>query len=68
MPEFDSTAIDRADYDARTQRLTVRFTNGRRYVYFHVPVRVYAGLIGADSQGVYFNAEIRDRYRFERLD
>lgn len=67
MPDFASSALDRADYDPQTQRLTVRFTNGRRYVYFDVPVRVYAGLIGADCQGVYFNAEIRDRYPFKRL-
>lgn len=67
MPEFTSTALDRADYDARTQRLTVRFTNGRRYVYFDVPVRIYAGLIAADSQGAYFNAEIRGRFAFEGM-
>jgi lysyl-tRNA synthetase class 2 len=45
----------------------VTFVTGRRYRYFAVPPAVAKGLETAGSKGRYFNAAIRDRYRFAEL-
>jgi hypothetical protein len=43
--------------------LTLWFTSGGQgYDYYHVPQRVFDGLLGASSKGRYFNAYIRDQY------
>lgn len=63
MPEFDSTAIRRAEYDAKTATLSLWFVeSGGPYDYYMVPRRVFDGLCTAASKGSYFNANIRDRY------
>jgi hypothetical protein len=59
-----STAIRDHDYDPQTSRLTVTFVTGRVYVYEHVPPEVAADFDAAASKGRFFNARIRDRYRF----
>lgn len=65
MPFFESTAIERAEYDADSRTLRVWFTHGGEpYDYREVPPEVYAGLCSAASKGAYFNDHIRDRYEF----
>jgi hypothetical protein len=59
-----STAIGKIDYDETTQQLSVSFvTNGRRYVYFDVPLGEYEAFRHAFSKGTWFNTHIRDRYQ-----
>lgn len=62
-----SSVIRRYAYDAAAQRLDITFTTGRRYAYRDVPAPVAQALAIAPSKGEYFNAEIRDRFAFERL-
>jgi hypothetical protein len=64
MPPVESSAID---YEPATAELTVTFNSGNRYAYFAVPRDVSEALIAAPSIGVYFNAHIRDHYRFRRI-
>ena len=64
----DSTAIRENDYDAEREKLFVRFVSGERYVYVGVPGEVCRSFADADSKGRFFQAEIRDRYPFNRLD
>ena len=64
----DSTAIHEIDYDADREKLFVRFVSGARYVYVGVPGEVSRSFEEADSKGGFFQAEIRDRYPFNRLD
>ncbi len=54
------------DYDAETKILRVEFTNGSIYQYHDVPKSVYEELEKAPSKGQYFNAEIRDKFGFDR--
>ena len=54
-------------YDASTQTLEVEFQNGNVYQYFDVPQVAYESLIGAESVGRFFNAEIRGSYRYARM-
>ena len=62
-----STAIRAFCYDDAQAVLDVTFVTGRRYRYFAVPPAVAKGLETAGSKGRYFNAAIRNRYRFAEL-
>ena len=66
--DVDSTAISTIDYDAERAKLLVRFQTGERYVYVGVPGEVHRSFCGAESKGRFFQAEIRDRYPYNRLD
>ena len=66
--EVDSTAIREIDYDADREKLVVRFVSGERYVYVGVPGEICRSFVEADSKGRFFQAEIRDRYPFNRLE
>jgi hypothetical protein len=62
-----STVIRRFDYSPELQELTVEFTTGRRYLYSDVPAEAVERMRGAFAKGVYFNRNIRDRYRYREL-
>jgi hypothetical protein len=62
MPYFSSSAIERAEYDEASRRLTIWFSGGRSYDYFGVPLHVWLGLLAAGSKGAYFNRAIAGRY------
>jgi hypothetical protein len=62
-----SSAIRELRYDAAERRLDVTFVTGRRYAYRAVPPAVADDFAAAPSKGTYFNAEIRDRYAYDRL-
>jgi len=66
--DVESTAIDQIDYDEERTKLLVRFQSGERYVYVGVPGEVHRSFVEADSKGRFFQAQIRDRYPFNRLD
>jgi lysyl-tRNA synthetase class 2 len=63
----ESSVIDAVRYDARAERLDIRFTSGDVYRYAEVPAFVMHAFMAAPSKGAYFSAEIRDGYAFERL-
>jgi hypothetical protein len=53
-------------YHPAQRRLDVLFVNGRRYSYHDVPLAIAEALRQAPSKGAYFNARVRDRFRFSR--
>ena len=61
-----SKAIKSFDYDSDKQILRVEFGNGSVYKYHEVPESVYKGMKDNPSVGQYFNAEIRDKFGFDR--
>lgn len=63
-----STVISDFEYRPDRSELEIRFATGRRYVYYMVSASVAAEMGKAYSKGEFFNAEIRDRYPFARLD
>ena len=63
-----SSVIRTFHYDPSERRLEVRFVNGRRYRYFEVPAEIHERMRASFSKGEFFNAHIRDHFRFERLD
>jgi hypothetical protein len=63
-----STVIQSYQYDAGQRELLVVFRSGRRYVYEDVSLESYQAMRRSFSKGEYFNAHIRDRHPFRRLD
>ncbi len=47
-------------YDQQQQILEIEFNTGSIYQYLNVPADLYNGLMSADSQGRYFDAQIRN--------
>jgi hypothetical protein len=62
-----SGVIRDSDYDAARHELTVRFTNGRVYIYSLVPAAVANALATAPSKGAHFNTHVRDRFPFRKV-
>ena len=64
-----STVVADLAYDEETQTLAVWFRpSGGRYDYLEVPAVAYDALRHSPSKGRYFNAHIRDSYRFTQSD
>jgi len=51
----------------RRPTLEIEFASGDVYRYFGVPPSVHDELMRAESHGRFFNANIRDRFRYERM-
>ena len=63
----ESSNLVSVGYDGDTAMLEIEFKGNSVYQYFDVPEMVYRGLMQASSKGVYFHANIRDRYRYAKL-
>jgi lysyl-tRNA synthetase class 2 len=61
-----STVIRSFAYDAASRRLRIVFQSGRRYTYEEVPRETFAALKRSFSKGEFFNAHIRNNFRFVR--
>ena len=59
---LNSSALACVAYDDGRQHLHVEFRDGSLYVYCGVPSKVYEELMTAESQGGYFNTQIRDAF------
>ena len=62
-----SSNLKSVGYDEGSEVLEVEFYDGRVYHYFGVPPEVHRALIDADSHGKYLAAEIKGKYRYERV-
>ena len=60
--------ITEVQYDENRDKLVVRFGDGHGLVYVGVPGEVGRSFIDAESRQGYFDAEIADRYPYNRLD
>jgi hypothetical protein len=63
----ESSNLASIGYDAENEILEVQFKHGGVYQYFDVPENVYEELMSADSHGVYFSANIRNDYEYQKL-
>ena len=54
-------------YDSKKNLLEVTFRAGGVYHYMNVPVHVYQKFIQAESQGTFFNREIKDAYPYIKI-
>lgn len=63
----ESSNLASIGYDAENEILEVEFKHGGVYQYFDVPENVYDELMNASSHGVYFSANIRNDYEYEKM-
>ena len=62
-----SSNLKSIGYDADARILEIEFQTGAVYRYSQVPESEYKGLMSAASHGKYFYANIRNRYRYEKV-
>ena len=62
-----SSTLVSVGYDSNSLTLEIEFRRGRVYQYFGVPAYTLRGLMQASSKGKYFDAFIRDTYRYTRI-
>ena len=63
----NSSNLVSVGYDPDALTLEVEFKNNSVYQYFDVPEVENQQLMQASSKGTYFNANIRDRYRYTKI-
>ena len=73
MPEFQSDAVSRIEYDPFSSTLFVWFRGSTmRYAYEGVPPLVYRRFCEAVSKGAFFQRHVRPRYdlvgKWDELD
>jgi lysyl-tRNA synthetase class 2 len=61
-----STVIRSIEYNAATAVLTIVFIAGTIYEYYDVPAEVYEQLKSYREKGVFYNKQIKNKYRFAR--
>jgi len=64
---LDSSVLGSAGYDAKTRVLEIEFHSGAIYRYLEVPGEIFRRLLAAESKGRFFGANIRDKFRSERV-
>jgi hypothetical protein len=63
----DSGMIKKCFYNFTSNQLKIEFNNGQVYEYSNVPSEIYESLIKAESQGKFFNEQIKQNYQFSQL-
>ena len=62
-----SSNLASVGYQAVSSTLEIEFVSGSIYQYFDVSEAEWRGLTQAGSHGTYFNAHIKDRYRYTKI-
>jgi hypothetical protein len=62
-----SSVISSFTYEPERRRLVVTFVTGRVYEYADVPAETTANFRASFSKGVFFNGNIRDRYKCREI-
>ena len=62
-----SSAMRSVGYDETARALEIEFPDRDVYRYLEVPPETWAAFENAPSKGLFFSGEIRDRFRFSRL-
>lgn len=63
---LDSSLLKTAAYST-DETLQLEFCSGPVYCYFGVPSTIFQNLLTATSKGAYFNRNIRNSFRHQRL-
>lgn len=67
MTPVSSSDLSAVGYDEPTSTLRIEFHSGGTYDYSSVPLAVYIELMAANSQGRYFNQNIKQRYSYAKV-
>ena len=63
----ESSVLAAVGYDAGKRLLEIEFHSGAIYRYLEVPEEIHRRLLAAESKGHFFGANIRDKFRCERV-
>lgn len=63
-----SSVIKYFSYDEATKTLKIIFVTGMVYLYKNVPEKIHKMLKASGSKGRYFNSNIKDKYKFQKLE
>jgi hypothetical protein len=66
MQKVTSSNIESVGHDAETLR--IKFTTGAEYDYQGVSEETFRGMLGAESVGRYFAANIRGKYQHKQVE
>jgi len=64
---INSSNLKTASYDTESKTLTITFVNKNIYEYYEVPWEIFTKFRMAESQGKYFVANIKDKYKFKKI-
>ena len=64
----DSSELLWIQFDPPSSTLRVEFVSGGIYEYSQVPRAKFEALLAAASKGTYFNANIRGRHAYTRIE
>ncbi|MEK0448884.1 MAG: hypothetical protein RL088_1152 [Verrucomicrobiota bacterium] len=63
----DSSNLKSVGFDEKSRVLEIQFHHGGIYRYHDVPAETHAALMKAESKGRYFQTNIRNKFRFEKV-
>ena len=64
----ESSVLASAGYDAQRRMLEIEFHSGAIYRYLDVAEDIFRKLLAAESKGQFFSANIRNKFRSERVN
>ena len=64
----ESSNLKSVGYDEFLLVLEIEFKSGAVYRYYGVPAEVHDELINAESVGKYFNANVKSKYNFLKVE
>ena len=62
-----STDLSSIGYDELNLILEIEFNSGGVYRYFAVPKEIFDSLMSASSHGKFFNANIKNRFKYDKV-
>ncbi|WP_316826924.1 KTSC domain-containing protein [Pedobacter miscanthi] len=63
-----SSVIKHFSYNTDQKTLKIMFITDMVYLYKNVPERIFKLLKASGSKGRYFNAHIKDKFKFQKLE
>jgi len=63
-----SSSLTSVGYHPKRQILEVEFVDGDVYQYLDVPRQTYEEFLQAESMGQYMNWQIKERFRYRRMN
>tara|TARA_R100000808_G_C2082095_1_gene105548 strand:- start:279 stop:491 length:213 start_codon:yes stop_codon:yes gene_type:complete len=68
MQKVESSMVKAVGYDSEEGSLHVKFNNDSIYKYLEVPEALFHSLLGAESKGKYINKNVKNLFKFEKVE
>lgn len=66
--DINSSNITSAKYDTETKDLTINFKSGFIYDFYDIPWELFTKFRLSESQGKFFNSQIKNKFKFKKLN